>query len=282
MPTNSCSVMLGLMAAAALAIPSVAAEKKEFRYNVTSGASLTVINDYGAVRVRGTQGRQVVVSATPSSSKAEVDGVQIANRVELRTRFLQKAGDSDGRVEYDIQVPADTDVMIRTATGPVQVQGVNGDVAVDGDTAKVEIRDSNGHVKARTVSGPITLANLKDSFVEAVSVGGPMKLDNVCGKNVSVNTTGGAITYAGDFAGGGQYSISSHSGAIDVAMPASSSVEVTARSVTGSVENDFSLNPPAHPNPALAMGKSLAGTLNSGASAVHLRTFSGRIRVKKQ
>jgi len=202
--------------------------------------------------------------------------------VEVRTHFLRKAGESDGRVDYDIQVPADANVMIRTATGPVQVQGVNGDVSVDTDTGKVEVRDSNGHVHARTVSGPITLANLKDCFVEANSVGGQVSLNHVAGKNVSVNTTGGPIAFAGDFAGGGQYSLSTHSGTIDVMLPASASVDVTARSVTGSVENDFPLNPPVHPIMALAQGKSLAGSSNSGASAVHLRTFSGRIRVKKQ
>lgn len=281
MPTNSRSVMLGIIAIA-LAISSAAAEKKEFRYSVTPGASLTVVNDYGPVRVRASQGRQVVVTATPSSSKVEIDGSQIANRVEVRTQFLERAGDSEGRVEFEIQVPADTDVMIRTATGPVQVEGVKGDISVDADTAKVEIRDSDGHVRARSVSGAITLANMKDGFVDATSVGGPVTLNHVCGKNVSINTTGGAIVYTGDFAGGGQYSISSHSGTIDVTMPASASVDVTARSVSGSVENNFPLNPPAHPTRALAMGNSLAGTSNAGASSVHLRTFSGKIRVKKQ
>ena len=279
---NTIRTALGLVAVVALAIPAAAAEKKEFRYNVTPGASVTVINDYGLVRVRASQARQVVVTATASSSKVEVVSAQNANRVEVRTHFLQKAGESDGRVEYDIQVPADANVMVRTATGPVQVQGVNGDVSVDADTGKVEVRDSSGHVRARTVSGTITLANLKDSFVEATSVGGQVMLNNVAGKNVSVNTTGGPIAFAGDFAGGGQYSLSSHSGTIDVTLPASASVDVTARSVTGSVENDFPLTPPAHPSMALAQGKSLAGTSNSGASSVHLRTFSGRIRVKKQ
>ena len=279
---NTLRTALGLVVVVALAIPAAAADKKEFRYNVAPGASVTVVNDYGSVRVRASQARQVVVTATASSSKVEVVSAQNANRVEVRTHFLQKAGESDLRVEYDIQVPADANVMVRTATGPVQVQGINGDVSVDADTGKVEVRDSNGHVRARTVSGTITLANLKDSFVEATSVGGQVMLNNVAGKNVSVNTTGGPIAFAGDFAGGGQYSLSSHSGTIDVALPASASVDVTARSVTGSVENDFPLNPPAHPTMALAQGKSLAGTSNSGASAVHLRTFSGRIRVKKQ
>jgi DUF4097 and DUF4098 domain-containing protein YvlB len=279
---NTLRTALGLVAVVALAVPAAAADKKEFRYNVTPGASVTVTNDYGPVRVRASQARQVVVTATASSSKVEVDCAQNANRVEVRTHFLQKAGEGDGRVEYDVQVPADANVMVRAATGPVLVQGVNGDVSVDADTGKTEVRDSSGHVHVRTVGGPITLANLKDSFVEATSVGGQVMLNNVAGKNVSVNTTGGPIAFAGDFAGGGQYSLSSHSGTIDVTLPASASVDVTARSVAGTVENDFSLTPPAHPTMALVQGKSLAGTLNSGASAVHLRTFSGRIRVKKQ
>jgi DUF4097 and DUF4098 domain-containing protein YvlB len=279
---NTVRKALGLAALVVAAIPAAAADKKEFRYNVAPDSSVSVINEYGQVRVRASQARQVVVTATASSSKVEVDCTQHANRVEVRTHFLQKAGESDGRVEYDIQVPADADVMVRTATGPVHVQGVNGDVSVDADTGKVEVRDSNGHVRARTVSGTITLTNLRDGFVEATSVGGEVTLNHVAGKNVSVNTTGGPIAFAGDFAGGGQYSLSSHSGTIDVALPASASVDVTARSVTGSVENDFPLNPPAHPTMALAQGKSLAGTSNSGASSVHLRTFSGRIRVKKQ
>jgi DUF4097 and DUF4098 domain-containing protein YvlB len=279
---NTVRKALGLAALVVAAIPAAAADKKEFRYNVAPDSSVSVINEYGQVRVRASQARQVVVTATASSSKVEVDCAQHANRVEVRTHFLQKAGESDGRVEYDIQVPADADVMVRTATGPVHVQGVNGDVSVDADTGKVEVRDSNGHVRARTVSGTITLTNLRDGFVEATSVGGEVTLNHVAGKNVSVNTTGGPIAFAGDFAGGGQYSLSSHSGTIDVALPASASVDVTARSVTGRVENDFPLNPPAHPTMALAQGKSLAGTSNSGASSVHLRTFSGKIRVKKQ
>jgi DUF4097 and DUF4098 domain-containing protein YvlB len=271
-----------LVAAVLLATGTASADKKEFRYNVKPGASVTVVNDYGPVRVRASQVGQVVITATPSSSKVEADSLQNGNRLEVRTRFLQKTGESDGKVDYDVQVPADTTLMIRTASGPVQVQGVSGDMEVDSDTGKIEIRDSNGHVRVRTIGGPIDLSNMKDAFVEATSVGGSVKLNNVTGKNVSVNTTGGPITYAGDFAGGGQYSLSSHSGTIDVTLPASASVDVTASSVTGSVENDLPLQPPAHPTMALAMGKSLAGTSNSGASAVRLRTFSGRIRVKKQ
>ena len=285
MSNTSRSATLGLLAAIALATTTTsacAADKKEFRYTVKRGATISVVNDYGSVRLRASGVSQVVVSATPSSSKVEVDAVQNGNRVEVRTHFLQKIGESDGRVEYDLQVPADANAMIRTASATVQVQGVGGDVSIDTDTGEVEVRDSNGHVRVRTVGGPMTLSNLKDGFMEATSVGGPVTLNNVAGRVVSVDTTGGAINYSGDFAGGGQYSLTSHSGNIDVNLPARASVDVTARTVTGTVENDFPLQAPVHPIMALSQGKSFAGTSNTGASAVRLRTFSGRIRVKKQ
>lgn len=282
MSITSRTVNLGLIAALALASTTAAAEKKEFRYTVTPGATISVINDYGPIHLRASNGNQVIVTATPASRKVEPDGAQNGNRIEIRTRFLEKAGDSDGRVDYELQVPASANVMVRTATGPVQVQGINGDVAIDSDTGKVEVRDSSGHVRARSVGGPIVLTNLKNGFVEATSVGGQVALNNVSGTLVSVNTTGGPIIYSGDFGGGGQYNLSSHSGTIDVSLPGSASVDLTARTVTGTVEDDFPLQAPAHPTAALDQGKSFAGTSNAGASAVRLRTFSGRIRVKKQ
>ena len=216
MSTTSRSAALGMLAAISLAITiASAADKKEFRYTVKHGASITVINEYGSVRLRASGVNQVVVSATPSSPQ-------------------------------------------------------------------VEVRDSNGHVRVRTVGGPIRLSNLKDGFVEATSVGGSVDLDHVAGRVVSVDTTSGAIAYAGDFGGAGQYSLTSHSGSIDVSLAARASVDLTARSVTGTVENDFPLQAPVHPLMAQNQGKWFAGTSNTGASAVRLRTFSGKIRVKKQ
>jgi DUF4097 and DUF4098 domain-containing protein YvlB len=279
---NTSRMALGLVAAVVMATGAASAQKKEFRYTVTPGASVSVVNDSGPVTLHPSSGNQVIVSATPRSSKIEVDSRQNGNRVEVRTYFVQPAKQDEGRVDYDIQVPVDANVMVRAGNGPVRVQGINGDLNIDADTAQVEVRDSNGHVRVRTVNGPITLTNLKDGFVEATSVGGQVTLNGVAGKMVTVNTTAGPIAFTGDCAGGGQYSMSTHSGNIDVTLPASASVDVSARSMTGSVEDGFLLQPPAHPTTAQAQGKSFAGTSNAGASSVRLRTFSGKIRVKKQ
>lgn len=279
---NTSRMALGLVAAVALATGALAADKKEFRYTVSPGSSLSIVNDFGPITLRSSSGSQVVVVATPHSSKVEVDSRQYGNRVDVRTNVLQSGSQDERRVDYDIQVPADADVMIHASTGPVRIQGVNGDLSIDADNSPVEVRDSIGQVRVRTVAGSITLANLRQGHVEATSVGGQITLNNVSGHVVSVNTTAGPITFTGDCTGGGQYGLSTHSGSIEVSLPATASVDVSARSVTGSVEDDFPLQPAAHSALALNQGRSFAGTSNAGAASLRLRTFSGKIRVKKQ
>jgi len=272
-----------LLVALVLALGAAAAEKKEFRYRVAPGASVSVVNDFGPVILRPSSGGQVIVAATSHSNKIEVDCSRNGNRVDVRTRVLQKGTPEETRVDYDVQVPPDASIILHTATGPVKVQSLGGDLNIDADTARIELSDlSNGHVRVRSVSGPVVLANLRNSYVEVNSVSGAVTLNQVAGKMVSVSTTAAPIQYSGDFGGGGAYSLSSHSGNIDVALPATASVDITARTVNGSVQNDFPFRPLAHPTFADTQGRSFAGTSNSGASSVRLRTFSGTIRVKKQ
>ena len=86
----------------------------------------------------------------------------------------------------------------------------------------------------------------------------------------------------GDFGEGGDYMLVNHSGDIDVVLPAFASVDLTARSITGSVENDFPLQQKPHSSFVPSPGRAFAGTSNTGASSVQLRSFSGKIRVKKR
>ncbi len=261
----------------------LAAQKQEFRYSVGPGANVTIVNDYGRVTVTPSPVNQVVVSAVTSSNKVEIDKSQNGNRVDVRTHFLQRAGQDDGgRVDYDVQVPADAAVTVRTATGPIQVEKLRGDLTLDGDTAPIEVRDvSGGMLRARTVSGPITLTNVRNGHVELTSVAGNITLNNVSAPKLTANATKSTISYTGDFGGSGDYSLTNHSGDISVTLPANASVDLTARSISGSVVNDFPFQ--TKPHAAFAPdSRSYSGTSNSGASVVRLRSFSGTIRVRKQ
>ena len=109
-----------------------------------------------------------------------------------------------------------------------------------------------------------------------------MTLTNVAGTRVSVNTTSGKITYIGDFSGGGDYLLTNHSGDIEVTIPAEASVDISARSITGSVDSDVPLHQSQRKSFQPVPGKALTGMSNTGSSSVRLLSFSGKIRLKKQ
>jgi hypothetical protein len=274
---------LFIFAVALLATCAFAAERQEFRYNVVPGARISILNAYGPVTVKPSSGREVIVIASRASNRVEVDASQTGNRVEIRSHILQPGSPEGVRVEYDVQIPADATLITRSSDGPIRAEGLNGDVAAEADSAPIDLRQlGGGHVRVRTVVGPVTLANISKTYLEVTSVGGNVTLNNVTGPTVAVSTTAGTIRYDGDFAGGGDYSFSNHSGDIDVSLPASASVDVTARSVSGTVQNDFPFQPKAHTSFPADSAKGFAGTSNSGASSVKLRSFSGKIRVHKQ
>lgn len=283
LPVGPSTALVLLIAGAATFAP--AQQKITKNFSVQPGATVSITNDYGPVTVHPSTGAaaQVVISATPHSNKVEVDANQSGNRVDVRTHFLQQANATDGAVDYDIQVPSSSSVVVRTANGAVKVQNINGDISADSDTGGVDVRDAmNGHIHVRTMSGPIALTNINNGHVELTSVSGDVTLNNVSGSLVSANTNGSAIHFTGDCTGGGEYTLATHSGNIDVSLPPNASVDVTARSVTGSVEDGYQLQPDSHPTMALAQGRSFAGHANSGGASMHLRSFSGKITVKKQ
>ena len=257
--------------------------KKEFRYNAGPGSTVNVVNPFGPVTIRPSSGKQVIIAATTHSDKVEADVAQNGNHIEARTHLLSKASDSDARVDYDIQVPADVMLTIDADGGPIHVEKLRNDITLDGDAAEITATDcSDSRIHVHTLTGAVTLSNVSNSYVDITDPNGNVQLNSVTGPRVVVNTAKGNIRYAGDFAGGGQYLLNNHSGDIDVVMPTSASVDVSARSVSGAVEQDFPLQQKQHLAYQLTPGRSLAGTSNSGASSVQLRSFSGRIRVKKQ
>lgn len=275
---------VALVALAFVATVALAADtKREFKYTVGPKPSVTIVNEFGTVSVKGVPGRQVTITAITHSDKVEVDSRQAGNRAEARTYMLRPATPEEGRVEYEVLVPMDASVSVRGSTGPFSAEKLRGDVILEGDGAKLEVREiSNAHVHLRSVDGPITLTNISGGHVEVTSVGGDVELNNVTGPKVSVNTTSGNIRYNGDFGANGEYSLTNSFGDIDVSLPASASVDLTARSMKGSAVSSFPFQSQPHTSFPILQGRALAGTANHGGSSVRLRSLSGTIRVTQQ
>jgi hypothetical protein len=266
-----------------LALPAAAQQKREYKYQLAQGGSLTIINGNGPVTVRPATGRQAVIAVTKQSDKIEIDEENAGNRVQLRTHALEKQTGDQGRVEYDVSVPAGVNLRVIAGGGPVTVQKVSGSLSLEGDSARVEVKDAaNAHLQVRTMSGVVALTNVSGSEVEITSVSGDIELNNVSGRRVVANSTKGSIRANGGFTGGGDYTLSNHSGNIELTLAPNASVDLTAHSVTGSVQNEYPMQLKPHSFLKPSEGRSYAGTSQQGEASVQLRSFSGKIRVKQQ
>ena len=109
-------------------------------------------------------------------------------------------------------------------------------------------------------------------------------MNSVTGPFVEVTSAKGRINYSGDFGYTGNYKLTSHTGDIEAIVPSYASFDVNARSVRGDVVNDFPMNDHAQSGSpsAFQRGRSFVGSAGKAASSVIIRTFSGKIRLKKR
>ncbi len=274
---------LTVMVLVTLATFAVAETKKEYRFEVGPKSKVSIINQYGSVSVKPSSGNFVLVNATTYSDRVEVDHTQNGSRVDVQSHLLQGATPENARVDYEVLIPVDGSVDLESTTGPLSAERLHGDVEAEGANAAVDVREISGsHVHVKTMAGPITLTNIRDAHVEIDSISGDVTLNSVTGPLVRVSSTSGKIQYDGDFGRAGEYRFNSHSGNIEATIPDDASVDVRAQSVRGQVQSDVQLQPKVHTSFLVKQGSSFAGTINKAASSVWLRTFSGKIHLKKR
>ena len=243
--------------------------------------TISVTNEYGPIAVRAGADNQVVVTYILHSDRVEVDTNRSGDRIAIESHLLQGANSSTGQVDYELVVPTGSSIILQSNSGPLSAQNLRGDVTMEGAAANIDLRDiSDDHIHVKTLSGNITLLEIHQVHVVASTLGGDVTMKNVNGPLVEVSSNTGKIHYDGDFGGSGSYKLNSHTGDIDASIPATASVEVTASSVKGQVDNDFPLQPKAHTKFVPEKGHSFIGIAGRAASSVFLHTFSGKVRLK--
>lgn len=282
---NIAVVPAGLVVAIALlALPAAAQdkekqEKKDFSYAVGPGAVISITNNYGPIAVRPSGSSQVVVETVSHSDAVSLVNEQHGDRIELRSVSSRQG---TNLVDYTVLVPAAAFVSLRSSDGTLRAQGLRGDVVLEAASGSVEVTDiSDAHLHVKTLSGPITLTDIRNSHLDVHSVSGDVNLHNVTGPSVEVNSGSGRITYDGDPGRLGDYLISSHTGDLEVSIPANAWVTIKARSIKNQADPEF---PTASNAPAgrIDMGQvNLMGKPGKIGSRFELRSFSGKIHLKR-
>lgn len=276
------TTVVTLVLATCLVSVSMAETKKEYHFTVGPNANISVDTQYGAISVKPGTATEVVVTATVQSDKAEVDNQQNGNRIDVASHLLPGADQQSGRVDYELLIPPDATLNLRSSTGPLSAERLQGDLTLEGTDAVVDVHDvSNGHVHVQTMRGPVSLSDVSNGHVEISSISGDVTLKAVTGPLVQANSGSGKIFYDGDFGSGGDYKLTTHTGNIDAFVSANTSADFSAHSMRGKVQNELDLIP-RHTRFSFEEGRAFFGTVGKAASKVVLRSFSGRIRLKQR
>ncbi|HUF27650.1 MAG TPA: DUF4097 family beta strand repeat-containing protein [Gemmatimonadaceae bacterium] len=235
-------------------------EQNAFQWSgqIPEGAWLRLRNINGRINVLAASGANAEVTAdktwrrgSPEQVRVEMirdgDNVTICaiwhENVRCDADGYQGRGRSndsnDVAVEFTVRLPRNVHVQLNT---------VNGGVAVEGATGQVRAQTVNGGVRVASSAGPVDARTT----------------------NGSIEARMGAATLASDV------SFRTVNGSITLTLPANFNAELETRTVNGSVQTDFPITMSGRINP-----RQLRGTLGSGGRRLELHTVNGSIRINR-
>ena len=294
-----------------------AAEKAKFEAKFDKVESLDkdgkviITNFSGNVDVKSWDQAQVKINAlkvseakTLEKAKENIEKVTIevtktGNVLRIESKYperrMRREDDFSVRVDYQIWIPDKASAKIKCLSGNVGVENIGGmiegDVTsgnltvvkaagdVDGKcmSGTIELRDVAGAVNLKGVSGNIIAEKIKGSF-EAETTSGNINVRDISeAKSVRIKILSGNINYDGQILKDGKYEMEVMSGGIELRIPAASAFDLEAETFSGHIESDFAVTMSGR-----ISKNDLRGAVNGGGASVHLKTFSGSVRLFKR
>jgi len=276
---------LGLaMAGFVLAASPAHADRVEKHFTVQSKPKITLRNSSGRIQVKAWTKNEVQVAWTNNTGKSVVETEQAGNRVEIATRMDRENDTAESvKTDFEITVPVESELNVRTNSGNVTVESVHGDMTFDTVGANLQLTDVNGYVVVKTIDGSLVCTRCSGKL-EANSISGNMQMLQPSLDSVRVQTSSGNILFDGSFLSRGIYIMKNFSGTIEVHFSSNDSFDVNATSLKGDVINQAPFKPDTHgdSHPSSKWGHSLFGTMNEGHAKVELTSFSGTIKILKR
>jgi Putative adhesin len=257
-------------------VPGSAQVKKEVRFTVGQKPVISITNNYGPITVKPSGTNQVVVTTVSYSDEVSFVNEQHGTRIELRAESKRAGRDL---AEYSVLAPAASTVILQSLDGALYAQGLRGDAMLEAATSTAEVSDAAGaHIHINTLSGSARLTNIRHSRLYISSVTGNIDVRNVTESLIEAHSASGRITYAGDPGISGEYKLTSHSGDLDVSVPAGAIVQIDAHSFTGIGD------PPTTSDTTQGSSQGnrflKPGPMRSGSRFV-LRSFRGKIHLNR-
>lgn len=281
---------LAFSAFAAFTLPlatSASAHRIEKHFTVDGRPVVTVnTGGLGRIEAKSWKNPEVVVVGNHSTNKVEVDTEQADNRIEVTSHVLDRSGKpAELEVNFDITVPEESELQIKTEAGMILVERVYGDMTFDTVSGEVYLKEVSGYLLVKTVDGTLLCTQCAGKL-DFRSISGNAQILQPQLSKLDVLTTSGNILFDGDFLRHGIYRMKTGSGLLEVRFSDLDSFDLQASTDRGIVDNQAQafLKPDTHGLRHLPskFAKGIIGTVNAGLAKVELSSFSGTIRIRKR
>jgi DUF4097 and DUF4098 domain-containing protein YvlB len=283
--------MLPALGAGVLLFPCafVQAAPQHFeRHFAVKGRPVIVLQNVanGRIEVKSSKNSEVIVSATQASNKIGIDTEQADERIDVTATVLDNsAPPNELEANFQLTVPEEAELQLRTQTGLVYVEQVMGDMTLQSVAGDIHLKEVSGYIVVRTTGGSLVCTQCAGKL-DFNSVSGNAQVLQPGLTNVTLFTMSGNILFDGDFIRTGIYTMKSGKGTVEVHFSGDDSFDLKAQTATGTVDNQAEayLKPDSHGVRHIAskFTKGLFGTVGSGLAKVELSSYSGTIRILKR
>ena len=173
---RSISTAFALVFALVLAAPAFAqreTENVDRTLTMQPGGTLRLKTFSGRVRITGAPGNQLVVKAVRRATRDRLNDIKLeitesgsTVEIDANHRVVERHNDIVVETDFEIQVPAQTTLDIKTFSAPVTVVGVSGSHRIDGFSSGITVESrewtDGNDIDIKTFSGDVTL-RLPDS-----------------------------------------------------------------------------------------------------------------------
>ena len=165
--TSAVTALLALVIAAP-AFAQRETETVDRTLTMQPGGTLRLKTFSGRVKITGTSGNQLIVHAVRRGTKDRLEDIKLeitqsGSRVEIDAnhRLVERRNDNVVDTDFEIQVPVNTQLDVKTFSAPVTIVNVNASQNIDGFSSDVtieanELGDGND-IDINTFSGEIRL-----------------------------------------------------------------------------------------------------------------------------
>ena len=306
-PVMIAIALIGFVMPATRGIAKEYSSNIEQESRVERGSRIVVRNEFGDIRIEGSDRNTVEAVATDLNSSRPVP-VSITEASSANKKVFTVSPVESGRgdrqkinILLEVKVPHDVElapiylrrgnisvnnldggVNLRTDDGNIRVQRVGssggGFVEATAGSGNVDLSNINGDVRIVAISSGITVQCVKGDVAARVS-SGQIAVSNTTG-DVELNVSSGSASFTGPIHPERRYRLKTLSGNVSMDIPDTVGFTAVLSAYSGQLEKDFqfsndSQTPPSRTN------QRVVGKHGDGSGRIELDSFSGHVSLRK-